>query len=200
VTSYAPPARPTSEITTQELQVGYTYRRQLSRTRSLAADVGAGVAQLSVSPRDAFEEQDQFTMRGGLSYQFGRSWTAQVDARRSLQVLLSVAQPFFGNSVSGTVFGLLGRRFDVRASGGYSTGNVDITSLASGYDTGSGSGRLRYALGRRAALSTEYIYTRYSLGRDVILPPGVIRELARHIIRAGITFGVPLMGESRSAP
>ena len=200
VTSYTPPGMPTADITTQDFQVGYTYRRQLARTRSLALDAGAGVARLTGAPRQGFEEQSQFIMRGGVNYQLGRSWTVQADARRSLQVLLSLAQPFFGNSVNGAVNGLFGRRVEFRASAGYSTGNVDITSFGSGYDTGTGSGRVRYALSRSTAISAEYIYTRYSLGRDVILPPGVVRELARHIIRAGITVGVPLVGGSRSAP
>ena len=196
LTTYEPPGRDRVEITGREVQVGYSYRRSLSQTRSVAFEVGTGGALLDgdVTTTGHLDTQRQVLGYGSVTYQFGRSWSARGNYRRSLQVVRGLSETFFGDSVTGGVDGLLGRRVDVGITGLYSNADGGLSIFSQGYDTRNAAARLRYALSRNFAISTEYMYAYYRFSPLVELPPGVLRQVSRNVFRVGLTFGTSLIG------
>jgi hypothetical protein len=195
VATFEPPTRPRSEMTVREFQMGYAYRRSLSSTRSIGLDVGTGAARLDIdTPSTESRDSQQVLGYAAVSYQFGRTWSGQGEFRRALQVLRGLSESFFGESASGSIHGLLSRRVDLTIAGTYSDGDAGIAAFSTtGYNTRTGIVRIRYALNRSAAVSSEYMYAQYRIGNTVELPAGVVRELARNVIRVGLTFGMPII-------
>jgi hypothetical protein len=175
----------------------HTRRLSASRTMRLYAGLGANLLRGEFSAAIGNETARQATAHGGLDVQLGRSWSAQAEFRRSLQLLQGLSQPYYGNAVTGAAGGLLAPRLEFVVAAAYAQGNIGVTALSPGYDTRNAVIRLRYGLTRQLAISTEYVNSDYSFGKDAILPPGIVRNLNRHGARVGLTWGTLLIGRVR---
>jgi hypothetical protein len=196
VATYQRPLVAKSTITSQDVEVGFGYRRPLSRSRSVALEAGIGGGRLKDESQDILQRgrRQQLTAFSTLDFQFTRSWAAEGYFRRSLQLLQGLGQPYYGNSVNANLHGGLTKRLDLSMNAGYSQGAIGIDARSRGYDTGGGSVRLRYALSRQLGLSVEYLRTQYNFASGAVLPSGVIRVLDRNSVRFGLVFGTSLVG------
>jgi len=187
-----------SDVVQHGVEGAFRHTRRLSATRTMRVYGGAGASILNGDfPNTTGErEAHQVTANGGLEVLIARSWLVQGEFRRSLQLLQGLAQPYYGNWVNFAAGGLLTRRVDVTFSGAYAQGAVGIDALSGspGYNTRNASVRVRYAIRSDLAVSSEYLNSDYSFGREAVLPPGVIRQLNRHAIRVGLMWGASLMG------
>ena len=72
-------------------------------------------------------------------------------------------------TTTATLGGYLGRRVDVRATTGYSTGALRFYSSQRAYDTFANTARVRVAISRSFAAEAEYLYYRYVFSDAVTL-------------------------------
>ena len=100
--------------------------------------------------------------------------------------------PVYTNGFMATVDGLLGRRWDVLASAGFSDGESALARNASTFDTYTASVRARYALSSLWALYGEYLYYYYDFRGSAQLPVGVPPVLERNGLRIGLTLWAPV--------
>jgi hypothetical protein len=180
-----------------DVDVGLQYLRALSPSRSIGFRVGSG---LSVLQRD---EDNHPELRGkkyyqalgsaGFTYMFHRTWSATADFRRGLQLFQGLSQPFFANDLGANLSGTFSRRIDFLAGVRYAEGIVGLDTTSRGYSTRTASVRIRYAISRTVALSGAYTYYSYNFSQEAQLPEGIVRELDRQVVRAGLTFGIPLV-------
>jgi len=190
----------TSNIAAQGMDAGVSYTRRLSSTRSLRLFGGGGGNKLNERfEADPAAASVQGTAHGGMDLQFGRSWSTHGEFSRSLQLLQGIAQPYFGNAVSGGIRGGFGRRVVLSGNGNYSQGAVGIDALSRSYDTRSAFVMLQIGLSREMALSADYSNAEYSFNRSAVLPEGVIRRLNRQTFRVGLTWVMPLLGRQSLA-
>ena len=191
----------TKRSRTHSIDVGFQYLRALSATRSIGVSGGSGASILQrdedTHPELAGKKYYSAIGSAGFTYMFHRTWSANAEYRRSLQLLEGVSQPFYTDDVGANLGGRFSRRVDFLGGVRYSQGVIAFDSVSRDHDTRSGSIRLRYALSGQLALLGEYAFYGYTFSRQVDLPEGISRKLDRQVIRAGLTFGLPLLRRSR---
>ena len=129
-----------------------------------------------------------------VSRELGRSWTAQAQYQRGLRYVETLDDVVMTDGLMASLGGYLSRSVDLTFSGRFAgaAGRSSVQS-AGGYQTYSGTGRVRVALSSRLAVFTQYLYYHYSFGEHARLPPGVGRELNRHGVRIGLSTWLPLL-------
>lgn len=193
-------------MTQQTFEGLFTYRRQLSRTRTIAVSGGAGISQLnSLDPR----LQTEFTARtpsasATVNLDLVRSWSVRADYRRGFGLLPGVSnQAFASHAAFFNVGGLLARRVDLAITGNLSQGRTETADASSGSQQQVMlTTQLRVALSERSAFLASYSHYHYSVRGLIDLAPGVPTEFNRHSVRVGVSLRMPLhspRGESRRA-
>ena len=86
--------------------------------------------------------------------------------------------------------GLITRRIDLSAVGGYATGASAVYFSTQDLETRTFDVRVRYALKRSFALYTEYLYYYYDLRGQVGLAPGQPSVFGEHGVRVGFMLFV----------
>jgi hypothetical protein len=186
--------------TSQEhgVDVGMHVSRPFSATRKVAFDFRIGSSVLD-SPESDFAgavagRQYRATADASVGYDLGRTWQARGTYRRGFEYVAAFRDPVFTNGFSVGLDGLLNRRWEFRASAGYSTGASAIDRGRSAFDTYTGTVRLQYALGRKWAVYSEYLYYFYDFGASTALRPGLPPTLERNSVRLGLTAWIPVIG------
>jgi hypothetical protein len=185
-----------SDVTSHEVDAGIRYVKPFSPTRTLTVSAGAGTATIQdqlLAPI-GFESSNSVTAHGSVTFQFMRSWAADAEYRRSLQLLQGLDRPYYGDSVRFGIQGFPASRIDVSVSGQLMTGDPISSVLSRGYDTTGASARIRYALTRKMGLFAEYLLSSYEFEPDVVLPPGILRRFDRDVMRFGVVFRTALIG------
>jgi hypothetical protein len=172
-----------SRVRIHDVDLGVDYTRTLGRSMTLNIAPGSSVAVGS--------EGRQYRMTGDVvaKRRLGRSWDATMLYRRSSEFIEGFADPFFVDSATARVAGHLGRRVDLAASAGYSTGDLWSMSHAM-YDSYSASTRVRYALDRHVAVSVEYLFYNHRFDGVVAVPTAA--AVNRHSMRVGLSWWRPL--------
>lgn len=167
-----------------EFGIDRDWARSPTRRTTFAFSVGPSVV----------EQFGQRFYRGfggmSLTHPFGRSWNLRANYRRGVQFIDGTARPFFSDSGTVTLSGLVTRRLDLSMSVGAVLGDLGLEGGATPYDTYSASTRFRYGISRTWALYGESLYN-YSTYSDNTGQPG----LDRLSLRFGITLYVPLLEE-----
>jgi hypothetical protein len=190
------------ELVSQDVEGGLTYRRALSETRAAMLNIGSGTSIIDddLVINEARRRRYEVTAYAGGSLQFARTWIAQGQFRRALQLLQGLSQPYFGNTVGVAVRGQLAERTDLLITARYAQGQISSVDVFRGYDSKSAGFRVRHALSSHIALSGEYMYGEYAFGRDIELPSGFIRALNRHTVQVGIGFRFAMRDRRPVAP
>jgi hypothetical protein len=128
---------------------------------------------------------------GAVDYQFLRTWRASASYRRGVEYVAVLTEPVFSDSGRADLSGLLGGRVDVTVSAAVAKGQSALTRNTQRLDTYTGTARVRVALTRALALSTEYFYYFYDQ-RGSSLAPGLPSTFEQHGIRAGLVLWVPV--------
>jgi hypothetical protein len=151
------------------------------------------VFSFTVGP-SIISQADQRFYRGlggvALTHPFARSWSLRALYRRGVQFVDGSARPYFSDSGTFALSGLITRRVDVSGSIGAVLGDLGLEGTTTPYDTYSASARFRYGMTRTLAMYGEYLYN-YSTYSDSAGMP----SLNRSSLRFGVSLYVPLQQE-----
>jgi hypothetical protein len=188
--------------TEHRLNIGAGYSRALSATRRATFRVRVSPSIMDIPETDADAlltgRVQRLQAEGAAEFQLHRSWQAGASYRRNTEYLPAFLEPVLTDSVSAEVAGLITRRLEASASAAYArvgsalTGRVDPLDPGGRLDTYVGTARLRYAISRRLALYTEYLYYVYELRGETLLAPELPPRFEQSGIRMGLMFTFPL--------
>jgi hypothetical protein len=174
-------------LTTQGLDLSVDYRRTLPFSRKTTVGFGSGSALV-----DGQEEDRRYFVTGyaTLRHDMGRGWFIGADYSRAVQLVEGFAAPFLANTVTASLGGFASPRVELYTSGGYSAGDAGFGGGR--YEVTQASARLRVALAKYAAVSTEGLLYAHRFP-DGAAAPGVFPgRLDRWAVRAGLTLWLPL--------
>ena len=178
------------------LNIGGQYSRALSTSRRATFRF-----RLSPSTLEASESAvsspvtgrvSRVQAEGTIDYQFRRTWRASASYQRGIDYVAVLTEPFFSNSARADLLGLLGRRVDISLSAAFADGESALTLNSRQLDSYTGTARVRFALTRALALSTEYFYYLYDLRGSTSLAPDLPGRFEQHGVRVGLVLWVPV--------
>jgi hypothetical protein len=150
---------------------------------------------------DQFGDQLHLFLNGsaGLVHAWGRTWSANVGANRSIAYEVGFSEPFLSNAVYAAVGGLMAPRLDFTTTLSYAVGSVGFGSGENGFETAFVSSVLRLALTEWLAASAQYFYYNQEFESGVTLPAFIGRGRDRQGVSVGLTTSFQLIG-SRGRP
>jgi hypothetical protein len=183
------------QSTDHRIEGGFNHVWVLSGTRRTLFGFEAGVSGANI-PRfneAGFERQYFGIGQVMFGYDFGRSWMVRADFKRAYEYIVDLPTPVFADSFGASVAGLISRRVDFQASGGYSSGESLLARDAMLFDTFTVDVKARVAITRTIATYYEYLYYYYDFRGNtlLLLGPGVPPGLKRNGVRAGLTLWMP---------
>jgi hypothetical protein len=189
----------TGTTTVHDIDLGIDYDRALSVSKRTKVDFAFGSAlmrdpNLNYSQTDGVPYQFYVVGNAGLSHELSRYWHARVAYTRNVSFIEGLPEPTLTDGVTSSVNGFFGRRIDVYGKVSYSTGAVGSTFSDNDLNAYQAASRLRIALSRRWAATTEYAFYRHNIGSSVQLPIGVSAVRERHSVRVGLSMWLPLEG------
>jgi hypothetical protein len=182
-----------------DIDVGIDYSRPLSASRRTTVGFSTGStiyrafepAGTNVAVDGSYRTHYFLTASAFLNQQIGRSWSARVNYQRGLEYVPGFTDPFFADSIAGSLGGFLAPRSHLDVTAAYSNGSVGMGGH-SNYDSYTGSARYQFALTRWGALVADYTFYHYVFDQTVVLPPGMNRGQDRQSIRGGLNLWLPL--------
>ena len=185
-----------------EVPVSAEYSPALSASRRLNIRVTAAPAWLKIAPSALGIETSEpvpdyfFRMQGSanVSYPFKLNWEAGVTYDRSVQYVMGTTEPLLSDSIRVGLTGLISRRIDVTAGGGYASADSAQVGSRQELNTYTAGVKIRYALKRSMAVYSEYLYYSYDQDGLLNLAPGLPRGLEQHGVRLGFALFVEPLG------
>jgi hypothetical protein len=190
-------ARP---LESHSLTFNYSLNHRLTPSRRLAIAVGGGPTQVNTVSGVTSVPLSYRTPSGQANFRIDltRSWNIGLDYSRSVSVVEGVTLDSFVNDmVSMQAGGKLGSRGDLAISGNYVTGQAGSEGPGT-FESYTGTVQLQYAANRWMNTMISYTYYAYRLNNVITITPGLATNLDRSAIRAGLTFRLPLYGQSGS--
>jgi hypothetical protein len=186
-----------AQTTEHDLDIGFDYDVHLSRTRMTRFAFSLGPVQAtglvtSDAAEAALRRQYRLTSDASVNHDMGRTWSAGGTYHRGLGFIEGLPTPVYTSAFGTKIAGNLSRRVDVSLSASYSSGESALTGAPSPFETYTGNARMRFALGRRWATYTEYVFYYYKFGLGFELPAGVPSGLRRNGLRVGLTAWIPV--------
>lgn len=178
-----------SRIHSLDLGGDYTMPWSQSRRTNLTFSVGPAVMSRNQTRSFVIEAQ------AALDHTIGRRWTVTGTVGRATQFVEPFPEPFFGHSVGVSLRGTLGRSLRLTAQGEYGTGTREVGSAGNAYDTYTVSLQLQGRLTPTLSFGGGYSYYRYLFEEGAPLPGGLASAANGQMVRVGLTYRVPLMGE-----
>jgi hypothetical protein len=178
-----------SRIVNHNLDLGIDYDRQLSFSRRTRVTFSSG----STGVVDNGTTTYRVIGNAGLIHELGRTWRAIGSFNRGVQYLPGFGRPFFADTAELRIAGLMQRRIEASAFGGYSSGHLGIDTTASSYFSSTAGGNVRVALSRKLSCFAQYTYYRYGFDGGVQVPFGLPPQLDRQAIRFGVSGWLPLV-------
>jgi hypothetical protein len=177
------------------IDAGVDYSRALSVSRRTNFSFSTGSALFYASDVEIAGRQGlhyALTGSANLTHEMGRTWTASLAVRRSVDYHEGFADPFIAQSASASLAGMISRRLSSSTSLSYSTGSVGV---GAGRNFGSGvfTSGLQYAISRYLAAMADYVYYQYRFDAAVAVDPRFPRSLSRNGLRFGLTTSIPLV-------
>jgi hypothetical protein len=170
----------------QNIDAGLSYARGMWLSPRTSMGFSTGSAIISALDGRHFE----LTGSAFLKHQMSARWTAQVSVSRGMQAVEAAAQPFIGETVTGTLSGYFSRRFAVRISPMYGHGS-DVSVANASYHSVSNQARVEWAFNRNWAYYVEHYYFHYRT--TGIALSSRLPGLDRQGIRTGLTLWAPLV-------
>lgn len=178
------------------IDAGVNFGEALSLTRRTSLSFATGVSGVDYTGETIYA----FTGHVQLGHELGRSWTLTAEARRSLNFYQTFGDPVLSTSASGGVSGLLSRRIQFGAQGGWSTGTVGVSNLVPQFDSWTVGASLRVAVSRNAGLSFAYSFFDYLFDENgAPLPIGTQPEMRNQSARVTFDLMMPLVTVARRA-
>jgi hypothetical protein len=129
-----------------------------------------------------------------LDHQIGRTWNVHGGFRRDVAYIEAIPNPVFSNTIDLSGGGYFSPRLDIAVAIGHSYGDSSFSiGVPSPFLAYNGNLRLRYALTRRWAVYSEYVYDSYEFEGTLPIPNGIAPRMTRRGIRAGLMLWVPVV-------
>jgi hypothetical protein len=188
-----------------ETPIRVQYSRALSPTRRLSIRVHVSPAWSKIAPSDLVVATDEpvrdqfFRMNGGasVSYPFKLNWNAQATYSRSIQYVMGLTEPLLSDSIGVGLSGLMSRRIELTAAGGYASAMSAPSGSRQQLDTYTAGARITYAFRRSMAVYSEYLYYYYDQAGVLRLAPGLPRVFEQHGVRVGFSLFAEALGRRR---
>jgi hypothetical protein len=179
------------------IDVGVDYGRALSVSRRTTLTFSTGSAAVAQGNKFTDSADGRFAYRfigsANLRHEIGRTFSANVGYRRSVDFHEGFNEPFLSDAVTASYGGLLSRRLEFNSSADYAIGSVGLGHVDNGYSSASASAGLKYALSRKLAVYGRYVYYRYHFDSAVALDPRFVPALDRQGVRVGLTASFPIL-------
>lgn len=178
------------------INAGLDYNATLPLTQrtSLVFGTGSGLVNRQLvegSPAAVAQTEAYISARAALTHHLGRTWLGRLSYRRDLAYLDGFVEPTLATWINAAVSGAVSRRADAGLVGFFSDGRLGFFPL-NGYRLWGGTGRLRYALSRRASAFAQYTMQGHDFRENVSLPAGFPNRFDRHSVRVGVTLWAPV--------
>jgi hypothetical protein len=178
------------------IDAGVAFGKALSLTRRTSLEFSTGLSGIN----NYGDTRYFFTGSVALGHEIGRSWTMTVGARRSADFYQTFGEPVISSSANAGVSGLLNRRVQVGAQGGWSSGTVGISGVVPQFDAWTAGGSMRVAVARGAGLSFQYTFFDYVFDDNgAPLPIGTQPEMRNQSVRVSFDWMMPLITVARRA-
>jgi hypothetical protein len=178
------------------IDAGVDYSRALSVSRRTSFSFSTGSALFYASNTEIAGRQQglhyALTGNANLGHEMGRTWTASLAVRRSVDYHEGFADPFIAQSASANLVGLLSRRLSFMSTVAFSQGTVGVGN-GRDFSTGMAGAGLQYGITRYLAATANYMYYRYRFDPLVAVDPRFPRSLSRNGVQFGLTTSVPLL-------
>jgi len=179
------------------IDVGVDYGRALSVSRRTTFTFSTGSSAVTQGERLTGVAGNGFSYHvigtANLRHEIGRTFSAGIGYRRSVDFHEGFNDPFLSDAVTATYGGLLSRRLGFSSQADYAFGSVGLGGDNNGYDSASASAGLQYALSRTLAVYARYVYYRYHFDSGVVLDPRFVPSLSRQGVRVGLTASFPIL-------
>jgi hypothetical protein len=175
-----------------DLDVGIDVSRPVASSKRTTVNFGTGSSLMPANGRLAFNiTGDAMVMR-----RIGRTWAAQLGAKRSVRLVEGFAHPALDNSIRTGIAGNLQRHVTLSASASVATGRIGLESgRSNAYANWTTASGVSIALGRRMSLDAQYYCVGERFNKGVTLPPGYDgQRRVRQGLRLGFTVRAPLIG------
>lgn len=177
----------------QNIDAGVDFSRSLSFSRRTTFSFGTGMGAV----KDPNTTYYRLVGNARLNHEIGRTWNAGVAYDRNLGFLQAFSQPFFVDSITAGVSGMVHRRLQWRSNLYWSLGDVGFGDTAGGFDSFGATSGITLGLSRRLGVGVDYSYYQYSFDAASLLPTGLAHDLNRHGLHAYLSVWVPLLSRMR---
>jgi len=178
------------------IDAGVNFGKAISLTRRTSMTFATGVSGIE----NYGDVHYYFTGNVNVGHELGRSWTLFAEARRAASFYQTFGEPVVSTSVTGGVSGLLHRRVQFGAQGGWSRGVVGIATVVPEFDSWTAGASMRYAVSRNAGLSVNYSIFRYVFDDNGAPQPiGTEPEMRNQGVRVAFDWMMPLVTVARRA-
>jgi len=178
------------------IDAGVDFSKAVSLTRRTSLEFATGVSGIN----NYGDTRYFFTGTVTLGHELGRSWTMTAGARRSADFYQTFGEPVISSSVNAGVSGLIHRRVQVGAQGGWSSGSVGFSGVVPQYAAWTGGGSMRMAVSRSAGLSVSYAIFNYVFDENgAPAPIGTQPEMRNQSVRVTFDWMMPLVTVTRRA-
>jgi len=182
------------------LDAGLDYSRSLSITRRTTFSFSTGAVAIEQPEQTGGYRRYDVTGRATLGREIGRTWNASASYVRSAEYLETARAPYFYDGVVLELQGLVSRRMGFRATAGATYGDLGIDRVRNQrerFETEYADAAMSFGFSRHLALTTEYVFTRYSLNRLGISLPGAGPTMHRHDVVVSLSAWVPVFERGR---
>lgn len=173
-----------------DIDLGLDFSRAISITRKTTLSFSSGSTTTKQGDQTAF----RLIGDANLTRQIGQTWSARLGFKRDVQMLEGFGAPVLSNTLTTAFGGSLSRRVSVSSTVSGATGVVGLQSASdNAFWNWTGSAGLRFVLGRRSSLQTQYFYSGHQFDQGVRLAPGLASKQKRQGVRVGMTWQAPLL-------
>ena len=190
----------TLKVVEHNIDAGLDYARTLGLTVSRRTKLSFSTGSSIVS----YRRHTLFRLTGTatLTHEIARSWAASLSYDRGMGFIERFREPFFSDSVTLGVNGLIARRLNFRSAAGAVRGNLGVAGEAAQQSANAfrsyfGTTGLTMGLTRSLGLGTDYTYYQYGFSQLQGLPTGVARQMGRHSARIYLSVWVPILQRGR---
>lgn len=172
------------------IDVGFDFNRALGPTHRTTIGFTTGTAAMTYPGG-----RREYSLTGDfrLNREIGRTGHAAAAYKRGVGFVAGFPQPFFADTVTADVGGLITRTVSLTLSGGYSKGQLGLVTSNNNTENYTGNVQVRRALSRRASLRAEYHFYHYRFDQTAGLPEGMPPQLSRQGLRVGFDLWLPLV-------
>lgn len=175
------------------IDAGIDYNRGLSLTRRTFLNFSTGTTAIN----DGIHTFYTATGEARLNHEIGRSWLAAAAYTRGVTFVEQFPVPFFSDSVTLSLGGLISRRVQFHSLASAVLGQAGISLQTNPYGSYQGMVGFNSALTANLAVGVDYLYYRYGFDSFALLPDRLSRGMSRHGARITLNAWAPLFHRAR---